>query len=146
MSKIQSRFIAFVLAITVSGITIAAGNNIVSEETPRPVFQSTADVKIPDTVAGKTFKAFLEAFNSGDINKMKAFHRDRGGDEENAEKDMGFYQQSGGLKVTSVSSSEELAITVVAETKNEGMKVSFHMAVDSQAPHAIQEIRVQPAS
>ncbi|MBK9316123.1 MAG: hypothetical protein IPM55_18065 [Acidobacteria bacterium] len=40
----------------------------------------------------------------------------------------------------------ELAITVVAETKNDGMKVSFHMAVDSQAPHAIQEIRVQPAA
>lgn len=146
MSKIQSRFIAFVFAITVSGITVAADNKTRMDEPVQPSIQSSAEVKIPDTAAGNTFKAFLEAFNSGDINKMKAFHRDRGGDEDNAEKDLGFYQQSGGLKVTSVSSSEELAITVVAETKNDGMKVSFHMAVDSQAPHAIQEIRVQPAS
>lgn len=100
---------------------------------------------IPGTTAGKTFTAFLEALNSGDINKMKAFHREKGGSEENAEKDMGFYEQSGGLKVLSVSSSEEFEITVVAETRKDGMKVRFNMTVDSQAPHGIQGIRVQPA-
>lgn len=99
---------------------------------------------IPGTTAGKTFTAFLEALNSGDINKMKAFHRDRGGSEENAEKDLGFYQQSGGLNVVSVAASEEYEITVIAETKKEGMKVRFNMTVDSAAPHGIMGIRVQP--
>ena len=41
-------------------------------------------------------------------------------------------------------SGEEYEITVIAETKNEGMKVRFNMTVDSQAPHAIQGIRVEP--
>ncbi len=104
------------------------------------------EATIPSTAAGKTFTAFLEALNSGDINKMKAFHRDRGGSEENAEKDLGFYQQSGGLKVISVAASEEYEITVIAETKNEGMKVRFNMSVDSAAPHGIIGIRAQPES
>lgn len=131
MTKIQSRFMAFVFALAISGISAIAG--------------AAEDVKIPDTPAGSTLAAFLDAFNSGDINKMKAFHREKGGSEENAEKDMGFYEQSGGLKVLSVSSSEEFEITVVAETRKDGMKVRFNMTVDSQAPHGIQGIRVQPA-
>ncbi len=131
MTKIQSRFMAFVFALAISGISAIAG--------------AAEDVKIPDTPAGSTLTAFLDAFNSGDINKMKAFHREKGGSEENAEKDMGFYEQSGGLKVLSVSSSEEFEITVVAETRKDGMKVRFNMTVDSQAPHGIQGIRVQPA-
>ncbi|MBK9316122.1 MAG: hypothetical protein IPM55_18060 [Acidobacteria bacterium] len=90
MHKFQNRFMAFVFAIIASAIPVVADNNTFPAETLQPVVQSSAEVKIPDTPAGKTFKAFLEAFNSGDVNKMKAFHRDRGGDEENAEKDLGF--------------------------------------------------------
>jgi len=104
----------------------------------------TEDVKIPDTPAGTTLAAFLDALNSGDINKMKAFHREKGGSEENAEKDLGFYEQSGGLKVLSVGSSEDFEITVIAETRKDRMKVRFNMTVDSQAPHSILGIRVQP--
>ncbi|QQS47843.1 MAG: hypothetical protein IPM66_04075 [Acidobacteriota bacterium] len=132
MTKIQSRIAAFVVAMAIGGISAIAGVAV------------TEDVKIPDTPAGTTLAAFLDAFNSGDINKMKAFHREKGGSEENADKDMGFYEQSGGLKVLSVSSSEDFEITVIAETRKDGTKVRFNMTVDSQAPHGIQGIRVQP--
>lgn len=133
-----NRLIAYTLTIATSFFLLTAFVN------ERIVQGAQTDVKIPDTTAGKTFAAFLDALNSGDINKMKAFHTDRGGSEENADKDLGFYQQSGGLKVISVAASEEYMITVIAETKNEGMKVRFNMTVDSAAPNGITEIRVQP--
>jgi hypothetical protein len=43
------------------------------QSTPNP--QVGAQPTIPDTPAGRTFKAWLEAFNSGDLALMDAYCR-----------------------------------------------------------------------
>jgi hypothetical protein len=67
-------------------------------------------IELPDTPAGKTLGEFIGAFNTGDLESLKRFQRERGGDEENARKDMEFYQESGGLKIHSVNIKVENAV------------------------------------
>ena len=108
--------------------------------------QSGVTLKLPDTPAGKTLGEFINAFNTGDLETLKRFHKGRGGDEENAGQDIGFYQQSGGLNLHSVTRSEQFEIEVLARTKKGGEWVSFAIGVERQAPHGIADIRVRPAS
>jgi CubicO group peptidase (beta-lactamase class C family) len=104
------------------------------------------EVKLPETPAGKTLGKFIQAFNTGDLETLKRFHKEHGGNEENAQQDVGFYQQSGGLTLRSVARSAELEIEVLAQTKNGERWVSFALSVEPQPPHGITDIRVRPAA
>src|SRR5215510_3645128 len=86
--------------------------------------QSGVMLKLPDTPAGKTIGEFINAFNTGDFETLKRFHKERGGDEENAGQDIEFYQQSGGLNLHSVTRSDQFEIEVLARTKKGGEWVS----------------------
>jgi CubicO group peptidase (beta-lactamase class C family) len=107
---------------------------------------SSEEVKLPDTPAGKTLTAFLQAFNTGNLEAMKKFHTEHGGNEGNADKDLGFYNQSGGLKLHHVKGSNEYAIEVLAQAKKDGRWLNFSIEVEANAPHGIASIRIQPAS
>ena len=102
------------------------------------------EIILPDTPAGKTVGKFVRALNSGDLATMKQFHKETGGDEGNAEQDMGFYQQSGGLILHSVTKSTDYEITVLAKSKKDGRWLNFSIGVERQAPHAVADIRIQP--
>ncbi len=98
--------------------------------------------------AGETAPAAMNflANTTGDPQSLKRFHKERGGDEENAQQDVAFYQQSGGLKLHSIVRSEQFEIEVLANTKNGGRWVSFAVGVEPQPPHGIADIRVRPTS
>jgi CubicO group peptidase (beta-lactamase class C family) len=100
--------------------------------------------KLPDTPVAKVLGKFLQAFNSGKLETMQQFHREMGGDEENAQKDKGFYEQSGGLRLHRIVQSSDFEITVLMQSRKDAAWVNFNVAVESQAPHAIMGIRVQP--
>ncbi|HEX8186008.1 MAG TPA: serine hydrolase domain-containing protein, partial [Blastocatellia bacterium] len=70
----------------------------------------------------------------------------RGGDVENAQKDREFYNNSGGLKLHSITSSSEREIELLVQTKSDGRWLSFKMGVDSNPPYPVNEISVRPAS
>ena len=106
--------------------------------------QSTENLKLPDTPAGKTFAAFLSAFNSGDIEVMRKFHSDRKGNPENAERDLEAYKRTGGLKLIKVNSSADYALEVLVETKPDSRHLNFAIEVDSNAPHRILKVQAQP--
>lgn len=108
--------------------------------------QTSDGVKLPDTPAGRTFAAFLTALNSGNPDTMRRFHSERGGNEENAEQDMNFYKQSGGLKLSRVTQSSDYEIEILVQTKNDERWLRFTMQVGQNAPYPIDEIKVQPAS
>src|SRR5205085_12300268 len=91
------------------------GKEVVNAHESQP-----SDVELPNTPAGKVMGKFLKALNSGDLATMKKFHKEFTGDEENAEKDIGLYQQSGGLKPHSVTRSAEFEIEIIAQAKNDG--------------------------
>ena len=129
--------VAVLMLSTMFFIPVSAGQKSPTESKP--------EVKLPDTAAGKTFAAFLKAFNSGDIETMRKFHRETGGDPANAEKDNEFYQQSGGITVQSIVTSSDNALEVIVETKRGGMQLSFAIEVDKNPLHQIMNIRVHPA-
>jgi hypothetical protein len=100
---------------------------------------------LPDTAAARTFSAFVAAFNSGSIEVMRRFHQEHGGNVENSEQDLQFYNDGGGLKVHSVVRSTDNEIEVVAQRKKSGDWVSFRMLVDPSPPHSATRIEVHPA-
>lgn len=110
----------------------------------RPSLQTAGEVKLPDTPAAKVFAAFLKSLNSGDIEVMKKFHKEYAGNPENAQKDMGFYQESGGIKVVSINQSSDYALELLVEAKNDSARLTFTIQVAKNAPHAIESIRIQP--
>jgi hypothetical protein len=112
-----------------------------------PVAQASApEIALPKTPAGKVFGEFIQAFNSGNLETLKKFHRDHGGDEGNAEQDLNAYRQMGALKLHRVVKSEELAIEVLVQSQQNGAWFNFSIGVEAQPPHGIAEIRVQPGA
>src|SRR5499426_837276 len=119
-----------------------------SVQISKPSATETGDelIGLPDTPAGKALGEFIKALNTGDLETLKRFHRERGGDEENARKDIGFYQESGGLRIHSVTRSGQFEVEVVAQMKKGEGWVSFAIGVEPQAPYGIANIRIRPAS
>ena len=110
------------------------------------VLAQTDGVKLPGTPAGRTLAAFITAFNSGSLETMRRFHSERGGDEGNADQDMDFYKQSGGLKLSRVLESGDYELEVLVQTKNDGRWLRFAIIVGHIEPYPIDELRVKPAS
>jgi len=106
----------------------------------------TQDVKLPDTAAGKTFAEFLKAFNTGDLETLKRFHRAHGNPEDNAEQDVGAFNQTGALTLHSVASSTNTEISVIVKGSKSDRWLKFTFAVDANPPHPVTDIRVQPTA
>jgi len=120
------------------------------EELKSPVAAQTpataeANIAMPQTPAASTFEKFIRAFNTGNLETLRRFHQDHGGDPENAQQDLGFYEQSGGLKPHSVTKSSDYEIQVLVQTKKDGRWLNFGMGVASMPPHGINDIQTRPA-
>ena len=102
------------------------------------------DVKLPDTAAGKTFAEFLKAFNTGDLETLKRFHRAHGNPEDNAEQDVGAFNQTGALTLHSIANSTNTEISVIVKGSKSDRWLKFTFAVDANPPHPVTDIRVQP--
>lgn len=112
-----------------------------------PVAQASApEIGLPNTPAGKVFGEFIQAFNSGNLETLKKFHRDHGGDEGNAEQDLNANRRMGALKLHRVLKSEEHAIEVLVQSQRNGEWFNFSIGVAPQPPHPIADIRVQPGA
>src|SRR5215831_3040213 len=68
-----------------------------------------AQTTIPDTPAGHTLQAWLDAFNSGDRAKIEAYVKtvDQG---QSVDGMLSFHDQTGGFDLLSIESSEPLHI------------------------------------
>jgi hypothetical protein len=107
---------------------------------------SDSGIGLPDTPQGKTVAEFFRAFNSGDPAIMRRFHEEHGASPDNADQDMEFYKQSGGLKPHSVKGSDGEGIEVLVQTKSDGNWILLQFIIDKQAPYAITGIRANPGS
>lgn len=107
---------------------------------------STLDEELSKTPAGKTVAKFFAALDSGDIKKMRAFHESFGGNPENAEKDMDFYEQTGGLKLHSLTHPAKEQISVIAQTKKDARWVNIMFTLSAEEPYGIRRLSIRPAS
>jgi len=76
-------------------------------------------VVIPDTPAGHTFKEWLEAFNSGDRDRIEAYCR-KYEPGKPAENEISFRNMTGGFELLRMERSERLHIEVVVKERNSG--------------------------
>jgi CubicO group peptidase (beta-lactamase class C family) len=109
------------------------------------IAQTPDRVKLPDTPAGKTFAAFLAAFNSGKLETMRRFHSEREGNADNADQDLDFYNQTGGLTLHSIKQAGDYEVEALMQTKKDGRWLNFKMQVGATAPYPATDIQVHPA-
>jgi len=105
--------------------------------------------QVPDTVPGRLFSGWLNAFNSGDAVQMKEFgvhHLVAKPDmsiEDRVERDQRFRQMTGGFDVVRVEESTEKKITVLLREKGGiGGYASLELSVDDQSPDRIASMRI----
>ncbi|MFN0112882.1 MAG: serine hydrolase [Blastocatellia bacterium] len=104
----------------------------------------TQEVKLPDTAAGKVFAEFFKAFNTGNLETLKQFHKKHGNPEDNAEQDVGAFNQVGSLTLHSVANSTNTEISVMVKGSKSDRWLKFTFGVEANPPHSITDIRVQP--
>ena len=76
-----------------------------------------AQTAIPDTPAGRTFNAWLQAFNSGDAAQLEAYYRKYEPD-KSADMVMGFRKMTGGFELLQILQSEPLHIAALIKERN----------------------------
>src|SRR5205807_2152113 len=88
---------------------------------PQTIPQSTAQAQptIPDTPAGRTFKAWLEAFNSGDRALLDAYFH-KYDPSKSVDNEMQFRGMTGGFSLLQIVKSEPLRLEfLVKERRSE---------------------------
>src|ERR1700730_5331823 len=78
---------------------------------------ASAQPAIPDTPAGHTFKAWFEAFNSGDRARLDAYYQ-KYEPSQSAESMMAFRTTTGGFELLAVDKSERLHLEVTVKERN----------------------------
>jgi retinol-binding protein 3 len=95
---------------------------------------ASAQVTIPDTPAGRTMGAWLEAFNSGDRARLDDYFKSYE-PEKHADDFMGFRDRVGGFELLSVEKSEPRRIVFLLKERNsEGRAVGKFQVSDSDPP------------
>jgi hypothetical protein len=103
-----------------------------------------AQTTIPDTPAGQTFKAWLEAFNSGEHAQLDAFYKKYQPD-NSADNMMPFRDATGGFELLAIEKSEPLRIEFLVKEHNSDTQAIGALAVkDNSAQVADFTIRAVP--
>jgi len=95
----------------------------------------------PDTPAGRTLAAWLEAFNSADRAKIKAFldvHPSKWQVEEALE----FREETGGFELIRIVKSEPTALTALVKARDAGYFSELTLKVEAEPPHRIAGMRL----
>jgi retinol-binding protein 3 len=90
---------------------------------------------IPDTLAGKTLRAWLDAFNSGDEPRMKAFS-----EQHKVPFDPGFRKQTGGFDLVSIDKSDPLELRFVVKERATPTTAAGRLKLKATQPTEIEEL------
>jgi hypothetical protein len=71
---------------------------------------------IPDTPAGRTLQAWLDAFNSGDRGRLEAYFK-KYDPEKSVDTELGFRNQTGGFELIKIATSDRLRIEFQVKEK-----------------------------
>jgi hypothetical protein len=96
---------------------------------------------IPDTPAGKTLAAWLDAFNSADAVKMKAFAEQYKAPPQYV--DAGFREGTGGFELVSIDKSEPTFVRFVVKEKVSPMTAVGWLRVKDGSPIEVDSMRLR---
>jgi retinol-binding protein 3 len=113
--------------------------SLTADKVRRPPIVSVPSVEpaIPDTPAGKTLRAWLDVFNSGDESRMRAFgeqHKDP------HIVDLAFRKQTGGFHLLGIEKSDRLAITFLVKEKASPTTAVGWLKLKDADPVAIESL------
>jgi hypothetical protein len=101
-----------------------------------------AQPTIPDTPAGHTFTAWLEAFNSGDQNQMEAYYH-KYQPEVSAKTMMGFRERTGGFELLKIVKSERLELEVLVKEKHSDTRAVGKLEVKDAEPTVVKSFMLR---
>jgi hypothetical protein len=111
---------------------------------PTPV--DAGGLRLPKTLAGDAMRSFLLALNSGDIGRLRHFHRTRGANVSFGRRDYErLFQPSGGLKTRRIVKSSDFLIEVLAQFKKDNTWQRLSVEVEAIAPHRVKKIDIDNA-
>ena len=101
-----------------------------------------ADVSTPDTPAGHTLQAFLNAFNSGDHDRIAAYVKEYD-PENNADGLTSFSGQTGGFTLTSILHSTADKLTFMVHGRRDNVDAYGVLQLASTAPPKVNTLRIR---
>jgi retinol-binding protein 3 len=106
---------------------------------------ASAEVVIPDTPAGRTLSAWLEAFNSGDRTRLDDYYK-KYEPEKHADDVMSFRDRVGGFELVSIEKSEPLRIVVLLKERNSEMQALAKLQVSDSDPPRVTSSEINGIS
>lgn len=97
---------------------------------------------IPDTPAGHTLRAWLDAFNSGDRSRLEAY-LSKYEPEKSVESELNFRNQTGGFELLSIDRSDRLEIEFQVKEKAGPVRAVGKIRVKDADPAAVDVFRLQ---
>lgn len=103
---------------------------------------SGGDVSIPDTPAGRTLRAFLDAFNSGDHDRIAAYVKEYD-PENNADGLTSFSSQTGGFTLVSILHSAPDKLSFLVHGRGDNIDAYGTLQLASITPIRVKRIGVR---
>src|SRR3984957_12131756 len=101
-----------------------------------------ADVGVPDTPAGRTLRAFLDAFNSGNHDRIAAYVKEYD-PENNADGLTAFSNQTGGFTLVSVVHSAPDRLTFLVHGRGDNIDAYGVLELDGSQPPRVKRLIIR---
>lgn len=101
-----------------------------------------ADVSVPDTPAGRTLRAFLDAFNSGNHDRIAAYVKEYD-PENNADQLTAFSGESGGFTLVSIVQSQPDKLSFMVRGRGDNLDAYGVLELSSTAPPRVKHINIR---
>jgi len=105
-------------------------------------YSAFAEPSIPDTPAGHTLKAFFEAFNSGDHDRIAAYVKEYD-PENNADGLTAFSGQTGGFTLVSIVSSAPDKLTFMVHGRRDNIDAYGVLQLANIAPPRVKHLNIR---
>src|SRR5580692_1560197 len=104
--------------------------------------RARADVSTPDTPAGRTLRAFLDAFNSGEHDRISAYVKEY--DPENSADELtSFSSQTGGFTLVSIVHSAPDKLSFLVHGRGDNIDAYGALQLASTTPPRVKRISVR---
>jgi len=107
-----------------------------------PWFPARGEVTLPDTPAGHTLQAFLDAFDSGDRDHIAAYVKEYD-PENNAEGLTSFSSQTGGFRLTSIISSTPDTLKFLVHGRGDNVDAYGVLRLASTTPPRVKRLSIR---
>jgi len=102
-----------------------------------------AQTQFPDTPAGNQTRSLLEAFNSGDIEKYKVFlTKDFPTRLQNAERDMGFRERTGGFELRKIEEATPTKIVAMVQERISDQFARLTVEIEAGEQHKVTKLEI----